>query len=236
MTSLNVQFTPRSKNAKTGPIPVTMSGAQGCPSDCPFNHANRGGCYAAHGPISWNWRKVTNGERGGDWEQLCRNVEALPEGQLWRHNQAGDLPHVNGYLDHAALQDLVDANQGRRGFTYTHHNPELGDNGDWIEWANWKGFTINLSADNLKHADKLAALNIAPVVVVLPQDTTANTTTPEGRKVVVCPATQREDVTCASCQLCHHSRMHYRKGAQRPIVGFPAHGSAKRKATAIAVG
>lgn len=41
-----------------------------------------------------------------------------------------------------------------------------------------------------------------------------------GRKVVICPATQREGVTCATCGLCQKQR-----GA---IVGFPAHGNAKK--------
>ena len=59
-----------------------------------------------------------------------------------------------------------------------------------------------------------------PVVVVLPSTTTANTTTPAGRPVVICPATQRDDVSCASCQLCQRQRT--------AIVGFPAHGARHR--------
>jgi hypothetical protein len=58
------------------------------------------------------------------------------------------------------------------------------------------------------------------VVVVLPSTTTANTTTPKGRTVVVCPATIRDDISCASCQLCQRQRS--------VIVGFPAHGTRKR--------
>jgi hypothetical protein len=38
--------------------------------------------------------------------------------------------------------------------------------------------------------------------------------------VVICPATQRDDVSCASCQLCQRQRT--------AIVGFPAHGSRHR--------
>lgn len=44
------------------------------------------------------------------------------------------------------------------------------------------GLVINLSGNNLDHADKLATLGIAPVVAVVPSDTTENTTTPQGRK------------------------------------------------------
>lgn len=85
------------------------------------------------------------------------------------------------------------------------------------------GFTINLSGNNLGHADTLADLNIGPVVVVLPSAVKTNTVTPKGRKVVVCPATQRDDVSCATCGLCQKAR-------RSVIVGFPAHGSGKKKA------
>ena len=66
----------------------------------------------------------------------------------------------------------------------------------------------------------LADHHAGPVVVVLPSTQTANTKTPAGRAVVVCPATQRDDVTCASCQLCQRQR--------DVIVGFPAHGTRRR--------
>ena len=83
-----------------------------------------------------------------------------------------------------------------------------------------------MSGNNLAHADELAALDIAPVVVVLPYGTTSNTRTPAGRKVVVCPATQRDTVTCKSCMLCARQRDF--------IIGFPAHGVSAKRADAIA--
>lgn len=42
-----------------------------------------------------------------------------------------------------------------------------------------------------------------------------------------CPATYRDDVTCATCGLCAST-------TRKVIVGFPAHGAAKRAAAAIA--
>jgi hypothetical protein len=113
---------------------------------------------------------------------------------------------------------LVAANTGRRGFTYTHHRDAASIN--WIRHANAWGFTVNLSANDLHDADRLADHAAGPVVVVLPSTTTQNTTTPAGRAVVICPATQRDDVTCASCQLCQRQRA--------AIVGFPAHGTRRR--------
>lgn len=97
-----------------------------------------------------------------------------------------------------------------------------------IATANAKGFTINLSANNLDHADKLTDLGIGPVATVLPHDFDARkTTTPQGRIVAQCPATYRDDVTCKTCGLCQ-------KQSRRVIVGFPAHGNSKKKASAVA--
>lgn len=214
-----------SRNAKTGPIFVSTSSAATCPTTCPFNNANKGGCYADSGPLAMHWRKVTKGERGGTFEALLDKIARLPKGQLWRHNQAGDLAGLGDMLDIEALSLLVRANRGRKGFTYTHKPLTTQAERDAIRDANKGGFTVNLSANNLAHADRLADLGIAPVAVVLPSDATSNMTTPQGRKVVVCPATQRDDVSCATCGLCALQR--------DAIVGFPAHGTSKRKADAI---
>jgi hypothetical protein len=164
-----------------------------------------------------------------DWQGFAAAIAALPEGTLWRHNQAGDLPGIGDAIDADALDDLVTANIGKRGFTYTH-KPLTADNAASVAHANANGFTINLSANNLREADALATAAIGPVVVVLPMDADhkADIRTPEGRKVAVCPATYRDEVSCASCQLCQRAE-------RKVIVGFPAHGAARRKAEAIAL-
>jgi hypothetical protein len=159
------------------------------------------------------------------WSQFLSEIAGLPEGQLWRHNQAGDLPGLGEEIDASALGKLTKANRGRKGFTYTHkYGTE--SNREAIRSANLNGFTVNLSANTLAHADELAETECGPVVVVLPSDQISNTLTPAGRKVVICPATVRDDVTCATCGLCQRQRS--------AIVGFPAHGASKRKASAIA--
>lgn len=220
----HVHLSPVSSNAKTGPIPVSTTSATTCPPSCPFNKG--GGCYAGSGPLALHWRAVTARERGLAWNKFCAEIAALPEGQLWRHNQAGDLPGTGERIAAGELRQLVRANRGRRGFTYTHKHGHRG-NLALIRSANAAGFTVNLSANSLTHADELASTGAGPVVCVLPRDTTRNTTTPGGRRVVVCPATQRDDVTCASCGLCA-------RRDRSVIIGFPAHGSGARKASAVA--
>ena len=211
-----VHLTLKSANAKTGPIPVSTTEKDSCPDDC----AMRTACYADAGPLALHWAAVSDGRRGTDWPTFVGAIAALPDAQLWRHNQAGDLPKLPGRktIDPVKLGQLVKANTGRRGFTYSHHRDA--DSLHWIRHANAWGFTVNLSANDLHDADVLADTGAGPVVVVLPSTQTTNTVTAKGRTVVVCPATQRDDVSCATCQLCQRQRS--------AIVGFPAHGIKKR--------
>jgi len=96
-----------------------------------------------------------------------------------------------------------------------------------VRQANERGFTVNLSADNLAEADELKAADCGPVVVVLPIDSPLAMSTPNGHKVVVCPAQRPGSAaTCASCGLCQRQRS--------VIVGFLAHGTQARAASAIA--
>ena len=210
----NVHLTPVSANTKTGPIPVSTTSKATCPIDC----AMREGCYAGSGPLALHWSAVTAGARGTNWEGFCASIAQLPEGQLWRHNQAGDLPGDGHTIDAQALGELVRANIGKRGFTYSHYRDAASL--EWIQHANAWGFTVNLSANDASDADTLADTGAGPVVCVLPSTQSENLTTPAGRRIVVCPATQRDDVSCATCQLCQRQRS--------VIVGFPAHGTRKR--------
>jgi len=120
---------------------------------------------------------------------------------------------------------LIEANFGKRGFTYTHHDIALGENLELIELANISGFTVNLSANNLDHADALMHTGL-PVCVVLPVLTESNLITPDGHKVIICPAQNRDDVSCATCQLCG-------RVDRNVIIGFISHGTGVKKADAV---
>lgn len=225
---MQVHLTQISRNTKTGPIPVSTTSADTCPATCPFKRqasGKPGGCYGDNYPMLYHWQAVTAGQRGGSWEHFCDEVSRLRKNQLWRHNQAGDLPGDGVRINAGQLMQLVKANRGRRGFTFTHY-PMDDNNQALIYLANNSGFTVNLSANNLAQADQLAALEIAPVVVVLPEHTKKNTRTPAGRPVIICPATLFEGVNCDNCEMCQK--------VQHPIIGFPAHGSHKSLVNAIA--
>jgi hypothetical protein len=154
--------------------------------------------------------------------------------------------------------ELVAANTGKNAIAFTH-KPVLGDHNVAIEnrrliaEAVEAGFTINLSADNPAHADRLAELGIAPVVTVLARayarkavryrfkrrrdewaetigewrDRTASLPryTPAGRRLAICPATY-SDATCKTCGACAKAR--------DAVIGFPAHGAWRQVEAAMA--
>jgi len=211
---MKIHFIRQSANSKTGPIPVTYSQRETCPESCPHYRAD---CYAEDYYTRLSWDKVA--ARGGSLGQLCESVAALPAGQLWRFNVAGDLPGAGETVDAAALGQIVAANAGRRGFTYTHKKSP-----DALHWAGhatrW-GFTVNLSADDAGEADLLAEADAGPVVAIVPTDTPEKSYTPAGRTIIVCPAQSRDGITCETCGLCAIAD-------RTVIIGFRAHGSRAR--------
>lgn len=222
---MNVLFVRHSMNAKTGNIPQSYQPSSTCPDACPQKGK---GCYARFGNVGRIWRGLDAGG-GISWEQFLDEIRALPEDQLWRCSVAGDLPGLGNRLDGKKLAQLVEANRGRRGYTYTHTPPTMATVKHIAE-ANRNGFTINWSCDSLKEADRKANLSAGPVVVTLPADPELwPKTTPAGRKVVVCPAVTKESVTCATCRLCARSD-------RTAVIGFPAHGIGRKKVEAVYFG
>lgn len=216
---MKIHFVPVSSNRKTGPIPVTYSLRETCPPSCPHYRAD---CYAEDYYTRITWDKVA--DRGKPLADVAASIAALPAGQLWRFNVAGDLPGTGESVDPAALGEIVRANTGRRGFTYTHKKSP--DAVKWARHATEWGFTVNLSADDAGEADTLSAHGL-PLVCIVPTDCPEKTQTPGGLPIVVCPAQTRDDVTCADCGLCQRAN-------RAVVVGFRAHGTRAKMADAKA--
>jgi hypothetical protein len=230
-----VLWVPRSNNEKLGGIPASWSERGTCPPSCGLYEA---GCYASYGKLGFHWKNVPRD--GLPWAGFLEKVRGLPEGQLWRHNVAGDLAGAGEHLSAAALSELVDANRGRRGFSFTHKYPPAGAvlwvglmeaptrwtcASEAIRYANTNGFTVNLSADSPTEADRLADLAIGPVVTLLPHDAPVRLKTPAGRRVTVCPA-ETEGLTCRECELCAIPD-------RKVIIGFRAHGNYRKHVTEL---
>lgn len=214
-----------SNNKKTGAIPVSTTSADSCPDVCGLKEV----CYASTGPLALHWRAVTEGDRGYELDQFASELRTLPTGQVWRHNQAGDLEHRKGRIVLASIVTIVQANNARklRGFTYTHH--ELTEHNVYcITFANAHGFVINVSTDNINDAVRVYNKYKLPTVTLLPMDA-PNVQEVQGVKVVACPAEKTPRVTCANCTMCMSRDRKY-------VIGFRAHGTYKRAAEIIAKG
>lgn len=163
-----------------------------------------------------------------------KEVRQINPGALWRHNVAGDLPGRNNKIDKNKLYSLVDANKGKRGFTYTHKpvwkHFEAKNNLQAITYANRKGFTVNLSANTIEEAIFYKSKWNLPVTSLVEEDYSQKTKVLEdGLKLIVCPAVTHDNVTCKSCGLCQ-------KRNRDSIILFPAHGKQKRQTSLIARG
>jgi len=219
-------LTARSANAKTGPIPVSTSSAETCPSSavCPFKGK---GCYAESGPLAIHWRAVTEGRRGLPWQEFLEAIRNLPKGQLWRHNQAGDLWKPGTLTGRTALGQLVEANRGRRGFTYSHHKLTP-DTVQAFRAATANGFTVNASCHSETAADSAIADGLRAVFVVPAAESRAQWVTAGGNRAIVCPAQRFDGMTCERCQLCAARPSHV-------AIVFRAHG-VQRRAVEAALG
>jgi hypothetical protein len=218
---MKVHLTLKSANKKTGKIPVSTTEEDSCPRSCPWFEK---GCYANSGPLRLHWKHVSNGDRSTSFKTFLEKIRALPAGQLWRHNQAGDLPGSGEYIRSNDLAALWSASKHTRGFTYTH-KPVLGEsvrnrrNASLIKKWNSSSFTINLSGNGIDHADQLKALDIAPVTtVLLSSEVRKSFLSPAGNRIVTCPAAINDSVSCSTCKLCANPN-------RKTLIGFPAHGS-----------
>jgi hypothetical protein len=211
----------KSSNVKTGPIPVSTSSRETCDPLCPF-FGN--GCYGDNYPLRFHWDAVTRGERGETWPGFLAAIRALPAGQLWRHNQAGDLWKPGTVMGRAALAQLTEANAGRRGWTFCHHKrtPAVVQA---FKSATAQGFTVNASCHSEKEADAAMAHGLRAVFVAPSTETRRQWSTAGGNRAVVCPAQRFEGMDCATCRLCQ----------ARPsnvAIVFLAHGTGRKKAEA----
>ncbi len=114
---MRYHLTPISSNKKTGPIPVSTTSAETCPPACPFND---GGCYAKSGPLALHWKKVSEDQRGDDFDTFISKVKKIAKNQLFRHNQAGDLFGTGNRINSVQLQKFAIAAKRTNCFTYTH--------------------------------------------------------------------------------------------------------------------
>jgi hypothetical protein len=212
-------LTKKSSNKKTGPIAVSTTSKDSCPSTCPLKG---NGCYADSGPLRLHWDKVSDGPRGVNLETFIDQLKSLPDGSCFRLNQAGDLPHYSGFIDYKALELITNACAERKltAWSYTHHRVDNTHNLEVIQKANAEGLTVNISAHSQQHAAECHKQGL-PAVCIVPKNETRKNWEHDGVKFLVCPA-QWSEKNCAECKLC--------SVADRScVVAFKAHGTQAKK-------
>lgn len=219
---LNILWTNESDNEKTGNVPTawvgpTIQEAHASCSGCPQRDK---GCYALYGTPRMALASVGRAAaRGKDYTLKTAIRTARRSARMVRYTAIGD----GGRVPRAVADDIVATVRaaGLQLVGYTHH---------WREQEvaeAWRG-RLMASSDTLSDADEAIAAGWR-TAVVLPEGA-GDTATPNGHTVKVCPAIKTNNrVTCNDCRLCDASR-------RGPIIGFPAHGSGKAAASAIATG
>lgn len=241
LKNLGIFWIPRTRNTKTGNIPTAFvladvpdpeHAADAALASCgAVNCALKdGGCYALSGAIAkYAVVHIDEARESG----FDRSIAAALAG---RHRRAravrmtaiGDVAATPGLVSRA-LDDVARVHEaGLEVIGYTH--------GWRLSWARSLRSSLRASCDDLADADDAVAAGWA-AAVVLPADTDArdrSIRTPEGHRVIVCPAYVkpsfgRPKVTCNTCRLCV-------VGRTSAVIGFPAHGAEKQAASTRARG
>ena len=98
---MKTRITIQGRNRKVGfGVPVSTTESDSCPDSCPLKN---GICYAKKGRTRLIWDEVKTGFSrrakkpfSNSWDHFIEEIKYLRPKQLWRHNQAGDLPMVTG--------------------------------------------------------------------------------------------------------------------------------------------
>ena len=231
---------------------LISSAQQTCPTTCPFQPHNAGGCYGHCIPyLKGHWNKWSRGESGAvDIHTLTSEIiPTLQQDQVIRYGEVGDLPGDGVSIDRQHLLKLQNAlrQAGVHAFTYTHYHtapqPEGPVNLRQIDVVNsdtraqGAGLTINLSLEGIRQAE-LAAETGRYATCVIPDDGKTDwsknkrVVTSTGYPAMVCPAVYK-DVQCITCggkngPLCG------RRGQKKPpIICFPAHGNGRKRVNSV---
>ena len=228
MYEYKLQAVPKSGNAKTGPIPVTYRDESTCPTSCPFLPSGSiGGCYATgrimagaekHSKMHTvqSLAKVFVGAAAG-----ARYVRDRVSGDIMDNGRA-DIGYLAMIAEAAAIASGIRSTLGDTALTafgYTHAQSEL--TRDDVAAIKGTGYILNASCETEEDVALALALGMPAVIAT---DEVSHGGTLAGRRVVQCPATSHENVSCASCGLCAKDY------EDRPVILFPIHGVAKNKA------
>ena len=227
---MQVLFTPRSANSKTGDVPTAWVGGnyeetvQSCKkSGCPLLQEKHGGkhgqvkkdlklrpCYAHNGTASFALKSMFKAfEKGKDYSLATAIKKSVRSARIVRFTGVGDPSSISAKEAQSMVSQIHDAGMLVKGFT-----------AGWRKAKHWKGLLM-ASTFTMKEADKAIEKGWR-ASVVLPADFVgfgakkSAFTTPGGNHGVICPHQMGARVTCNSCRLCVAEK-------PGPIVGFLSH-------------
>lgn len=214
---MQLKYSLSAGNSKTGAMLLVRSPRSTCPDSCGLKG---NGCYAYNFPIVMHWIKQET--TGVDFSAVLYAIRTLPKKSIWRLFEAGDFESSSEnpeLISPTQVVSLLAANQGKRGFGYTHY-PVL-PNLEVLQLMNSSGLTVNVSADTFEQAKLYRSLGLPTTLLVSenhPKDKVV-----DGVRVVVCPnQSTPSKPTCLQCQMCQVVDRDY-------VIGFRAHGTKKRK-------
>lgn len=221
LSDTDILWAPRSRNIKTGDVPTAWVGlskadclesCRGCPM-APREAGGDGSCYSHSGSPAIAAASIRKTAARGVRRDLTSALrEASRAARMVRYTAIGDGGRVA-----PGVADRIVATVKAAGLAfvgYTHH---------WREAqvsADWRG-RLMASVGSLEEADEALSQGWRAAAVV-PADHPARSATPQGARVVVCPAQLAEErgraVTCNDCRLCDASR-------SGPVIAFREHGN-----------
>ena len=240
--------THNSKQRKTGPMTVTRTTTNTCPTSCPLLGR---GCYDEQGNGGIHRKRHDAGKyQSYTLDEFTAMIEHDPQwSPVWRYAEGGDLPGEGDPIAEDACMRIIGAcnASGKRPIAYTH-KPIAGvtDRGTpedrehnraalarLVDAA--QGFTLNVSCDT--HAEAQRAVELGFDATLVLEHDARKTIKGEGAPVVICPNALGPNVhgspttwgtgkkACGGGEpLCLRKNRGF-------IVGFPAHGSGKKKIT-----
>lgn len=216
----HVNIVARSRNTKTGNIPVTYRDMEEtCPRECPFFN---NGCYG-DGRIKSRARK--HAKQVTQESALSTLSKRDKSARLLRDRVVGDIL-TDGKIDMDYVLGIaaVARQSSLIAFGYTHAWRRLTKR--MIKSITASGYVMNASCETV---DDVASALAAGLPAVITNDDIDDGTMIDGKRVITCPAQTRDDVTCASCGLCA-------KPDRKAVIRFLVHGPSKNRARAAIAG
>ena len=202
-----------SGNRKLGLASATYVAQGSCPPGCRFRDA---GCYAEHGYVGFQTRRLNRESRGRSHQALAEAeadaLSGMPPLLDLRFHVVGDTRSPHGARLLAAQAARWEAN-GRRAWGYTHATR--------VKRRDWGSASILGSCEDMKGMRSMVRRGFVPAIVV--DRFPSRSFSLGGIRFIACPY-QTLGTQCVECRLCLDDGALRDKGLG---IAFESHGQGK---------